>query len=148
MPTSSGDVMFSVMVFSLSFVTAGALRPHAFLQTCNNLFSTGARGPLEHFADAWRCFAASDTLHRLIKPVEIATLNFIRQPSAVGRTLRALLHNQHIVGFLYAGADSVPIYTGTIQPAQVYDFGIDRKSVVSGKSVSVRLDLGGRVIYK
>src|SRR3546814_2445912 len=81
MPTSSGDVMFSVMVFSLSFVTAGALRPHAFLQTCNNLFSTGARGPLEHFADAWRCFAASDTLHRLIKPVEIATLNFIRQRS-------------------------------------------------------------------
>src|SRR3546814_16068475 len=31
---------------------------------------------------------------------------------------------------------------------EVEEFGLDRKSVVSGKSVSVRVDLGGRSIFK
>src|SRR3546814_5873596 len=39
---SSDLVISSVMVFSLGLVTAGALRPHAFLQANHDLFGTGA----------------------------------------------------------------------------------------------------------
>src|SRR5690606_35198738 len=101
MPTSSGDVISSVMVFSLAFGIAGTLRPHAFLQTCNNLFCTRAGGAFEHLAYARRRFATGDTLHRLIQPIEIATLEFVGQPSAVRSTLCALFHNQYVVGLAY-----------------------------------------------
>src|SRR3546814_15907630 len=44
-----------------------------------------------------------------------------------------------------------PVRDGFINSMQVYPFtqgALDRKSVVSGKSVSVRVDLGGRRIIK
>src|SRR3546814_2553418 len=124
MPTCSGYVISSVMVFSLGLVTAGALRPHAVLQANHDLFGTGACCTLKHLADARRSFAARNALYRLVQPVEIAALNCIRQPATIRSALRALLHNQHIIGFLYAGAYGVPIYAGTVQPAQIDDFGV------------------------
>src|SRR3546814_19950553 len=101
MPTSSGDVISSVMVFSLGLVTAGALRPHAFLQANHDLFGTGACCTLKHLADARRSFAARNALYRLGQPVELAALRFIRQPAPIRRALRALLPNQHIIGFSF-----------------------------------------------
>src|SRR3546814_13454822 len=50
----------------------------------------------------------------------------------------------------YGGGYGEPHYSdlAQINAANVGKLGLDRKSVVSGKSVSVRVDLGGRSIIK
>src|SRR3546814_14016976 len=82
------------------------------------------------------------------------------QPSGVTRTLNG--HDQGLrktgetiddagleimrIAFL---ADHTKIHAGTKRPSfSTQDDTADRKSVVSGKSVSVRVDLGGRRIIK
>src|SRR5688572_67772 len=97
---------------------------HHFFDGCRHFLAAGERGSLENLRDRRRCFAARESFDRTLQQVEMAALDFVREPGTVGSSPRPLLDDQDTLCFADACVDGDPVETRAIEPAQIDDIGI------------------------
>src|ERR1700730_18401360 len=113
-----------------------------FRQLRGDFLGLGDGGAFEHLADARGGLPAGDPFDGMVEPIEIATLDLVGQPTAVGGAARSLFGNHDAVGLFDAGADRVPVHAGAIQPPQVDNVGVDMAGVDGLQAVVDHREIG------